>query len=189
VNFCSRCGAALAGPPPTTCTSCGYELYVNARPTGSVIVVDRVDRVDGVDGVEGERFLALRRAREPKSGQWEIPGGFCDGWEHPADAAVREACEELGVPVTLGDLVGLYLGSYEFQGETLPVLDAIWLARIVSGTITLDPHESHEYAWLSLVDPPQLAFDSMNAALRDAATRLRSTGFIGSAQGNYTVDR
>jgi 8-oxo-dGTP diphosphatase len=49
--------------------------------------------------VDGDRFLALRRAAEPQAGQWGLPGGFCDGWEHPADAAVRE---ELGVDVAPG---------------------------------------------------------------------------------------
>lgn len=155
-RHCPQCGAGLPGRPPVACTACGYELYVNARPTATTIVV------------RGDEFLAVRRTKEPKAGMWEMPGGFCDGWEHPADAAVREAREELGVEVTLGEFVGMYMGSYDFQGETLPVLDCFWLATIVAGEITVDPAEASEYRWMSIMDPPPLAFATMERALVDA---------------------
>jgi ADP-ribose pyrophosphatase YjhB (NUDIX family) len=163
-RFCPRCGQPLPAPPPTACTGCGYHLYVNARPTSSVIIVQ--------DG----QFLALMRAHEPNAGRWDIPGGFCDGWEHPADAAVREAREELGVKVTLGEFVGMYLGSYHYQGETLPVLDCFWLASIVDGELAVDPHEASGYAWLPLRDPPAMAFGTMDQALRDARFLCSSRG-------------
>jgi ADP-ribose pyrophosphatase YjhB (NUDIX family) len=135
---------------------------VNARPTAGVVVLS------------GSRFLVLRRVQEPKAGQWELPGGFCDGWEHPAEAAVREAREELGVTVRLGELIGLYVDTYEFQGESLPVLDCFWLAEITGGEIALDPAEASEYAWVDLGNPPVLAFGSMNAAVTDLRSRLGS---------------
>jgi ADP-ribose pyrophosphatase YjhB (NUDIX family) len=135
-------------------------LFVNARPTASLIVHD------------AGRFLALKRAAEPKAGLWETPGGFCDGGEHPADAAVREAREELGVAVTLGDFVGMYVGSYDFQDERLPVLDSFFLATIDAGEITLDPGESSDMKWFELADPPPLAFSTMDAAVRAAARHL-----------------
>lgn len=159
-SFCPRCAAPLSEAPPTRCAACDYSLYVNARPTGSLIVLD------------GDRFLALKRAAEPRSGLWETPGGFCDGWEHPADAAVREGREELGVEVTLGDFVGMYVGSYEFQGETLPVLDCFFLATIEHGDITLDPAESSDLRWFALRDAPPLAFATMDAAIREVRQRL-----------------
>jgi 8-oxo-dGTP diphosphatase len=121
--------------------------------------------------VAGDRFLALRRPREPNVGRWDIPGGFCEGWEHPEDAAVREAREELGVRVRLGDFVGMYLGRYEYQGETLPVLDCFWLASIVEGELAVDPEEASGYAWLPLADPPPMAFGTMDRALQTVISR------------------
>jgi 8-oxo-dGTP diphosphatase len=156
VTYCTRCAAALTGPPPTACGSCGYETYLNPRPTGSVLVVD------------GDRFLALRRAREPMAGEWELPGGFCDGWEHPFDAARREAREELGVDVELGDFLGMYLGEYRYQGEKLPVLDCYWSARLLDPVIVVDPAEALEYRWWPLADPPAFGFATMDAAVRAA---------------------
>ena len=158
--FCPRCAGPLAGPPPTRCPGCGYELFVNARPTANVVIVS------------GDRFLALRRARAPQAGRWATPGGFCDGWEHPMRTAVREAREELGAPITLGDLIGMYLGSYEFQNEILPVLDIFFLATLGEHRITPNPEEATEVRWFPLVNPPNLAFPSMTAAVRDAAGRL-----------------
>jgi ADP-ribose pyrophosphatase YjhB (NUDIX family) len=119
------------------------------------------------------RFLALRRAVEPKAGLWETPGGFCDGWEHPRDAALREGREELGVEVTLLDFVGMYIGCYQYQGEDLAVLDCFWLARLPdSAEVTLDSAESTAHTWLPVLDPPPLAFATMDEALRDVAGRL-----------------
>ena len=160
-RFCPRCGAGLRDRPPTTCPACGYALFVNARPTGCLVVHD------------GHRFLALKRAREPRAGLWAVPGGFCDGWEEPAAAAVREGREELGVDVTLGDFIGMYVGSYDFQGERLPVLDCFFLATLGDGgQLMLDPRESSDHAWFELDRPPHLAFETMDRAIAEAARRL-----------------
>jgi 8-oxo-dGTP diphosphatase len=159
-GFCPRCGSALPGQPPTSCTSCGYQLFVNARPTATAIIV------------EGDSYLVTLRAMEPRKGLWDLPGGFCDGFEHPADAAIREVREELGVTVHLGQFVGMYVGRYLFQNETLPVLDCFWLATMVEGQINLKTDEVTQYAWLALADPPDLAFETMNSAIADARKLL-----------------
>jgi 8-oxo-dGTP diphosphatase len=139
------------------CPACGYQLFVNPRPTGGVVLLD------------GSTFLALKRAREPRSGFWDLPGGFCDGFESPLDAAIREAREELGVEVSVGQFVGMYVGTYLFQDEVLPILDCYWIAAIAAGEIELDRAEAHEYAWLSLENPPaEMAFDTQERALADA---------------------
>jgi 8-oxo-dGTP diphosphatase len=161
-RFCPRCAGALPGRPPTVCTACGYALWVNPRPTGTVVIVDN------------GRFLALKRARPPRAGYWDLPGGFCDGFELPADAAVREAREELGLTVRLDGFIGMYVGRYTYQDETLPVLDCFWFASIVDGELRVDPEEASEHTWLPLADPPELAFATMDLAIADARTCLES---------------
>jgi 8-oxo-dGTP diphosphatase len=159
-RFCPACAAALPGPPPVTCVACGHALFRNPRPTGLPIIRD------------GRRVLVVQRAREPRAGQWAIPGGFCDGWESPEQAAVREAREELGVQVELTDFVGMYIGDYEFQREILPVLDCFWLARIVAGEIRIDAKELRGYRWAKVGSTPPMAFETMEFALADAARRI-----------------
>jgi 8-oxo-dGTP diphosphatase len=155
-GYCPRCAAPLDQRPPTTCTACGYAQFVNARPTGLAVVVD------------GDRFLAIRRAREPRRGRWALPGGFCDGWEHPADAARREVAEELGTTVTLRGFVGMYVGPYEFQGERFPVLDCYFLAVLDGPNLAPDPAEVSDVYWFGVNDPPGLAFPTMDSAIADA---------------------
>ncbi|WP_085952247.1 NUDIX hydrolase [Catelliglobosispora koreensis] len=138
------------------CHDCGYEHYVNPRPTASLLILN--DR---------DELLLLKRARDPKKGMWETPGGFCDTWEEPADAAVREGREELGVDVHLGPFAGMWIGSYEFQGELLSVLDCFWWARLPHGaSLIIDPQETLEYQWFSLRDLPELAFSTMTRAVQ-----------------------
>lgn len=161
IRFCPSCADALPSPPPVSCAPCGYNLFVNPRPTGLTIILDDAGRV-----------LVVLRAHEPRAGLWALPGGFCDGWELPADAAVREAREELGVEVALDDFVGMYLGDYEYQGETLPVLDCFWTARIVSGEIAPDPRELGGYRWAEVGDTPPMAFQTMQLALDQVARNL-----------------
>jgi 8-oxo-dGTP pyrophosphatase MutT (NUDIX family) len=162
-RFCPRCSASLSHVPPVACGACGYALWVNPRPTGTVIIVN------------DSRFLALKRARPPRAGWWDLPGGFCEGWELPADAAVREAREELGVGVRLDTFVGMYIGRYQYQEELLPILDCFWLASIVDGEIRLDPEEGTEFDWLPLRHPPPMAFETMDLALAEAVSCLDSS--------------
>lgn len=164
IGHCFRCGRLLPQALPATCDGCGFEQYLNARPTGSLLIVD-----------DAKRILLLRRARPPAEGLWETPGGFADAWEEPAAAAVREGVEELGVQVILGDFVGMFIGGYAFQGETLPVLDCFWLARLPEGAVLrLDPAESVQAGWFNLLAPPPLAFSTMDSAVQAAVARLKS---------------
>ena len=64
---------------------------------------------------------------------------------------------------------------YLYQDEMLPVCDCFWLASIVDGEISLDPDEATEYAWLSLREPPELAFPTMDAAIVAVRASLESS--------------
>jgi 8-oxo-dGTP diphosphatase len=156
-RFCPRCGAALALPPPVRCSRCEYPVYDNARPCAGAVVVDR------------GRFLAIRRAREPAAGCWDIPGGFCDERELPADAAIREVLEETGYPVELGPLVGLYLDDYQFHGDTISTLNVYYLAAVAGPPRPVKDDEATEIGWLPLRDAPTLAFPHEDRVVRDAA--------------------
>jgi len=54
----------------------------------------------------GDRIVLVRRKHPPEG--WAIPGGFVEAGETVESAAVREALEETGLPVTLTLLLGVY---------------------------------------------------------------------------------
>jgi ADP-ribose pyrophosphatase YjhB (NUDIX family) len=165
-RFCWRCGAALAAPPPTMCSACGQAHYVNPAPCGEAVVVR--------DG----KVLLLRRAGDPHRGSWDVPGGFCDGDEHPMHAAERELEEELGLAGQATAYIGAWLDVY---GEPAP--DGIQTHCITSAYLVAleepgaeprpNPEEATDYGWFDLAAPPEdLAFAEHARPMLAAAAAL-----------------
>lgn len=97
MNFCYQCGAQLVTALPTTCPRCATQLWKNPRCCAGALTVR--------DGA----LLLVRRAISPFAGAWDIPGGFCESGEHPADCAVRETLEETGVAIRVDAVNGIWL--------------------------------------------------------------------------------
>ncbi len=100
MNFCPRCGAALAmrldgGRPRPVCPApgCGFTYYGDASiGTGAVVL-------------RGDDILLIER-RAPGRTWWQIPGGFVEV-DEPIHAAIeREVMEETGVTARVMDVVG-----------------------------------------------------------------------------------
>jgi 8-oxo-dGTP diphosphatase len=98
--FCIQCGSPVDGTVVLACAACGRTHYLHAKPSGSALIVD------------GDRYLVVKRAREPERGRWDLPGGFCEYGEDPADTAVREAFEETGLRVAVAELLGVWMDRY-----------------------------------------------------------------------------
>jgi 8-oxo-dGTP diphosphatase len=126
LRYCPDCGAPLdpvAGRAERlisqTCAACGAVHFRNAKPCAGALVVR--------DG----QVLLGRRASEPGLGCWDIPGGFLNPWEHPADGAAREVLEETGLEVRLERLLDVVVDTYEDRDYTL---NLYWVAEVIAGT-------------------------------------------------------
>jgi ADP-ribose pyrophosphatase YjhB (NUDIX family) len=161
VPYCSACGVVLAHHPPVTCVACGAEHWRNAKPCAGALVVR--------DG----RVLLLRRAIEPWRGTWDIPGGFCDGEEHPEETVRRELLEETGLEVRVTRLIGMWVDRY---GEPPPGAPAEVTLNIYfeaeptdDREPTLDPAEAQGHAWFGPdALPSDLSFPAHSAAVLEA---------------------
>lgn len=144
--FCDECGAAashgdaLAGEPPACPTHGPRWRLVRNAPCAAVVIVR--------DG----QILLGKRAKEPYAGWWEVPGGFVERGEHPAEAAVREVQEELGVNVDLTGLVGIYLETTA-AGETLQV--TVYEGTTPDEVAIPDHEEMADWAWFVPEDIPR----------------------------------
>jgi 8-oxo-dGTP diphosphatase len=58
--------------------------------------------------IERDRVVLVRRGHPPLAGEWSIPGGVLEVGETLRQAAVREALEETGLRVEVGELLGVY---------------------------------------------------------------------------------
>jgi ADP-ribose pyrophosphatase YjhB (NUDIX family) len=157
-RFCPKCGGGLVdqlqeGRERLVCERCRFVLYINPRPTVCAVVV------------EGDQVMLVRRAVSPRRGCWDLPGGFLELGEHPAEGLRRELREETGLEVTLLEPLGFFLDSYPEPGEG--TLNLYYLVR-VSGGSPEPGSDVAEIRWFprdGLPPDEEIAFDNNRAAL------------------------
>jgi ADP-ribose pyrophosphatase YjhB (NUDIX family) len=115
----------------------GHDLVF--LPSVACVIRDSVDRVLLVRHVEG---------------WWNLPGGFIEPGETPAEAARRETQEEASVEVELLGLAGVF-GGPEFygaypNGDEVAWVSIVFNARITRGTVQPGDEETAEVRWATI---------------------------------------
>jgi ADP-ribose pyrophosphatase YjhB (NUDIX family) len=159
-QFCPACGQRLEEREiddrlRQVCPACGRVHWRNAKPCAGALII------------RNGKVLLVRRAVEPWRGYWDIPGGFCEADEHPADAAIREVGEETGLEIELTGLLGIWLDDYDGR----PTLNVHYLARPLGRRLRLGS-DADGAAWFAPdALPGRIAFDNTRRALAAWAGR------------------
>ncbi len=105
----------------------------------------------GVVVVEDGNVLLVRRGRGAYTGAWAVPGGRQRFGESREQAAIREAKEETGLDVEIGEpiWVGDIIGRGEKPAYHFSVVD--FRARVTGGTLEAGD-DAVEVRWVPLDD-------------------------------------
>lgn len=153
VRFCLGCGAAMLtstvhGTRRRVCSACGRVHYVDPKVAVGVAVF------------RDDALLLVRRMMEPGRGRWALPGGYLDAGEDPKVAAAREAVEEAGVTVEVGDVLDVFANPPDEGGTLFVLYAATWVSgEPVSGD------DADAAGFFRPSELPPLAFASTEAAV------------------------
>jgi ADP-ribose pyrophosphatase YjhB (NUDIX family) len=141
----------------------GHDLLL--LPSSSVLPIDKTGR------------LLLVRHTGHHDG-WAVLGGAVEIGESPAEAAIREVREEIGVEVQLTRLLGV-LGGPDYEvtypnGDRTAYVTAAYEAKIIDGTPVADHDELSDVAWFTPEELPKLALSRFTRALLQTTQHLRS---------------
>ena len=158
-RFCPACGNELApAGDHLSCPACGARYWANSIP--------------GVQGIleRDGRVLLARRANEPRRGHWDLPGGFLNETETPADGLRREFLEETGLQVEPLELMRIDIEPYDGRH----VFSVTWIVR---GEGEPEPADDvDELRWFGADElPGEMAFPGQTLVLRAWAARHEQT--------------
>lgn len=109
------------------------------------------------------RALLIRRATPPLMGEWSLPGGVLECGEALREAAVREAREETGLTVEVGEMLGVYERVIHADDGRVRYHYVLidFLCRSVSGQLEAGS-DAAEVGWFRREDLPalNLAYDA-----------------------------
>jgi 8-oxo-dGTP pyrophosphatase MutT (NUDIX family) len=107
---------------------------------------------------------------------WAVLGGAVEVSESPAEAAIREAREEIGTEVRLRGLIDV-LGGPDYEvtypnGDRTAYVTAVYKAEILSGIPAVADGELSDVAWFSPAGLSGLSLSRFSRALLTAIGRI-----------------
>lgn len=152
-SFCPSCGSKkiqFDGIKQYKCESCSFIYFQNVAASAAAML-----EYDG-------KILFVRRAREPRKGKLDLPGGFIDPNESAEEGMNRELKEELGITFEHMEFLGSAPNIYLYKDVTYHTCDLFFYAKIRSLPADID---NSEIVSLELIDPlkvdkNEVAFES-----------------------------
>jgi NAD+ diphosphatase len=142
LTCCPRCGQQgfeFDNKKMFFCKACNFNFYIN--PAAAVTAI-----LESTDG----KIVLTKRKYEPRSGFYDLPGGFVDIMERAEDALKREVLEELGIKIDRIKFLTSFPNDYVFKGISYFTCDIAFVCPIedlsglkpaddVSGALIINP--------------------------------------------------
>ena len=162
--WCPRCGAPLerrlrGGTLRPSCPACGFAFFANPGVGAATVIRDDLGRI----------LLVQRGRKQFGAGKWCLPCGYVEWGEDVRDAARREALEEAGVEVTLGDVVQVTSNFHEPEKPSIGIWFAATLVDPAATPIAGD--DAVGVGWFDRETLPPLAFPTDAALLAKLLAR------------------
>ena len=103
--------------------------------------------------------------------RWGLPGGLQEPGEDIRGTAIREAKEETGLDVELGDPIGDY--SILDAGGSVLITASVFTAEIVGGELRPNQGEIEEVGWFDPQEIPEPRTDTGPSAIADGVSGAR----------------
>jgi ADP-ribose pyrophosphatase YjhB (NUDIX family) len=101
----------------------------------------------------------LLLVKEASLGTWSLPGGWCDLFETPSEAIIKEVIQEAGIHIKVEKLLGISdLIKYK-TNKKWSEYAVMFLATIIEDTKVFG-HEVSEVGFFDLNNLPELSFKS-----------------------------
>lgn len=154
LKFCPRCSGRFVPQHDFSfiCESCGLHFFSNACAAVCALILDS----------EG-RLLITKRAKEPKKGMLDLPGGFVNPLESAEDALKREIMEELGVAISEANYLCSFPNRYVYSGLTYFTTDLAFICKIEDMSIIKPADDVEDVYFMSAgkIDVEEIAFESI----------------------------
>jgi ADP-ribose pyrophosphatase YjhB (NUDIX family) len=146
---CPRCRGALRhAVDHVACDACGFVQFPNMGVGAAVVIRD----------ARGHVLMVQRSAHQFGAGKWCFPCGYVEWGEDIRAGAAREAREEAGVEVTIGDPVHVETNLHQPDKPTVGIWFAATLVDPRATPVAGD--DAMAVGWFDPADPPPLAFPS-----------------------------
>jgi 8-oxo-dGTP diphosphatase len=157
-RWCPRCRGPLdrvrhGGAPRPHCPACGFLFFANPGVGAAAVVRDARGRV----------LLVERAAGQFGAGRWCFPCGFVEWGEDVREAARREAQEETGLAVAIGEPLAV---ASNFHDPAKPTV-GVWFdaTRVDPAAEPVAGDDAAAVGWFDPGAPPPLAFPTDAALL------------------------
>ncbi|MEJ5203560.1 MAG: A/G-specific adenine glycosylase [Anaerolineales bacterium] len=146
-------GATICTPRAPACFICPLETLCLARRLGVQEQLPRLERrapvphylvAAAVIQKDEQVLITQRPAQGLLGGMWEFPGGKVEAGESLQDGLRREICEELGIRIEVGELLGVFKHAYTHFRVTLHA----FYCKVLEGEPTA--LQAADWRWASL---------------------------------------